>query len=228
MRDKKQKKIEKCQKKIEKFTKKLQKYRDMLTELTTDEAADVTAEKTAAPAPEPAQTEAVRPAGRRRTAVKKTETEAKKTVRTGRSTVKTGEKKETTEQEAAVEKIEAVQAADKEAAKKHAARARRPRGTSTEGKKPVSRRKDVAVFALYNCDEGKSQESMYNRNDETFRDTQLGRRGLWAKLKTEITEGRIELLDGYPIRNVRREIESGSPESVSAHLKYGLIEKIAK
>ena len=91
----------------------------------------------------------------------------------------------------------------------------------TPAKKP-----ERASFVLYNCDEAKSPESKYNRNDETFRDSQLGRRGLWNKLKTEIAEGRIELLDNYPVRNVRLDIQSGDPVSVSQHLKYGAIEKV--
>ena len=233
MRDKKQKKIEKCQKKIEKFTKKLQKYRDMLTELTTDDAStDVSEVKVAEPAPAPAKTEAVRPVRRRRTAVKKAEAEAEKPEAEAKKPVrtrarKTAAPKEAPKQEAVPEKTEAAPAEEKKAEKKTTARTRKPRAAA-EAKKPASRRKEVAVFALYNCDEGKSQESMYNRNDETFRDTQLGRRGLWAKLKTEINEGRIELLDGYPIKNVRLEIESGNPESLSQHLKYGFIGKVAK
>ena len=49
---------------------------------------------------------------------------------------------------------------------------------------------------------------------------------MWNKLKVEMAEGRIELLDGYPIRNVRLEIQSGNPESVNKYLNYGMIEKV--
>ena len=67
---------------------------------------------------------------------------------------------------------------------------------------------------------------MYNKNDETFRDTQLGRRALWNKLKVEITEGRIEVLEGKTMKDVRLEIADGAPESLGQYLKYGAIEKI--
>lgn len=225
MRDKKQKKIEKYQKKIEKFTKKLQKYRDLLTELTTDDVADTSIVKATALAP--ALTEVSNPRSSRRTAGEKTKAEANRPTRTRTRTGKTAEPKESAKTEPVAEKTEAAPAAGNEAEKKPTTRVRKPRAASAV-KKPSARRKDVAVFALYNCDEEKSQESMYNRDNETFRDTQLGRRGLWAKLKTELAEGRIELLDGYPIRNVRLEIESGKPETLSPHLKYGFIGKVGK
>lgn len=200
MRDKKQKKIEKCQKKIEKFAKKLQKYRDMLTELTTDDTGvDVPETK---PAAAPAEPKAARPVRKRRTSTAKTATVEKKPAVKRTGTAKAAAKAQTPKKETAAGKPKA---------------APRP-----------GRLKDVDVFALFNCDEEKTRESMYNRNDETFRNTQLGRRGLWAKLKTEILEGRIELLDGYPIRNMRLDIESGNIETASAHLKYGIIEKVSK
>lgn len=109
----------------------------------------------------------------------------------------------------------------KEPLKAAKTRTRKPRAVKTVENKP-----EKAFFVLYNCDEAKTPESLYNRNDESFRDTQIGRRGLWNKLKNEIKEGRIELLDNYPIKNVRLEIQSGNPESIGQHLKYGLIEKV--
>ena len=128
------------------------------------------------------------------------------------------------QKDAASEHVELAPEAEKnESAQAEPKIARKPR---TVVQKPKTTRAERATFVLYNCDEAKSPESKYNRNDETFSDSQRGRRGLWNKLKTELAEGRIELLEGYPIRNVRIEIQSGDPESVSQHLKYGLIEKV--
>ena len=116
--------------------------------------------------------------------------------------------------------------------KKTRTRTRKPRAADEKQepaeKSASGRTADRATFVLYNCDEAKTPESMFNKNDETFRDTQQGRRALWNKLKAEIVEGRIQLLDNYPIKNVRLEVSGGAPDSVNKYLKYGFIEKIDK
>ena len=102
---------------------------------------------------------------------------------------------------------------------------RKPRATAKEPVRKTRTWKGTS-FVLYNCDEAKTPESLYNRNDETFKDAGTGRRALWSKLKTEIAEGRIEILGNVPMDNLRIEIMDGKPESVSRHLKFGLIEKV--
>ena len=133
------------------------------------------------------------------------------------------------EKTAATEQVETAPAEEKKKpAQKQtepkAARTRKPR--TAEPKTRAPRQWKGVSFVLYNCDEAKSPESLYNRNDETFKDAGTGRRALWSKLKTEIAEGRIKILDNVPMDNIRLEIIDGKPESVSKHLQYGLIEKV--
>ncbi len=248
------KKIKKCQKKIAKYTKKLQKYRDLLVELTADkEEAPAQIPVTPAPVEQPKHDERKRTPSveEKKSAVEATPVvatlaEQSKPVRRRRTT--SAIKKKPATEAAPVETIMAEhpkpsrrRRTSSEDEKKPVRRTTRKAApvneelSPTEQTKPTRRKRTPSVkeaparrasFVLYNCDEVKSPESKYNRNDETFSDSQRGRRGLWNKLKNEITEGRIVLLDGYPIRNVRLEIQSGSPESVSKHLKYGLIEKV--
>ncbi len=101
-----------------------------------------------------------------------------------------------------------------------------------EEKKTVSEKKGRAPrtdsIILYNCDEAKSPESMFNRGDEVFRDSTAGRRALLKKLKTEIAEGRIALLNNYPPKIMQIEILDGRYEPVNKHLQYGFIDKISK
>ena len=237
------KKIKKCQKKIAKYTKKLQKYRDLLAELTADkEPVTVVAMEKAkvalpdkpveAPAAEPALVEA--PAAeqpkptrsRRATSSKKPAPEA--TV--VEQSKPTGKRRTPVPESAPVEATPEEQ--PKPTRRRRATSTKKSAAEGTPVEQPARKRRtpakkpERASFILYNCDEEKSPESKYNRNDETFKDSQLGRRGLWNKLKTEIAEGRIELLDGYPIRNVRLDIQSGDPVSVSQRLKFGVIEKV--
>ncbi len=96
----------------------------------------------------------------------------------------------------------------------------------TKERKSRAPRTDSVV--LYNCDEAKTPESMFNRGDEVFRDTIAGRRALLKKLKTEIAEGRIALLNKYPPKIMQIELLDGNYEPVNKHLQYGLIEKIAQ
>ncbi len=93
-------------------------------------------------------------------------------------------------------------------------------------RKPRAPRTDSVV--LYNCDEAKTPESMFNRGDEVFRDTIAGRRALLKKLKTEIAEGRIALLNNYPPKIMQIELLDGNYEPINKHLQYGLIDKIAQ
>ena len=126
--------------------------------------------------------------------------------------------------------------AEEEAKTEKKTRTRKPRAavktskeaepTSTPKEKKSRAPRTKFSFILYNCDELKSSESLFNRNDETFTDTALRRKALWNKLKTEVSEGRIKILDNVPMDNIRLEILSGAPESVNKHLQYGLIEKI--
>lgn len=136
-------------------------------------------------------------------------------------------KKPVVQEKAVPEQVETVSVEEKPAsaeAKAKAPRTRKPRTAAPKTRAP--RQWKGASFVLYNCDETKSSESLYNRNDETFKDAGTGRRALWSKLKTEVTEGRIEVLGNVPMDNLRLEILDGKPESVSKHLKYGLIEKV--
>lgn len=114
-------------------------------------------------------------------------------------------------QKAAPVKKEKTEPEKKTPPVKKAAASRAPRVTST--------------LTLYNCDENKSPESMFNKGDEVFRNTQAGRRALWNKLKKEIDEGRIAVLDGYPMKNLRLEIADGNAVTANKYLKFGFIEK---
>ena len=114
--------------------------------------------------------------------------------------------------------------------KPKATRTRKPRtAVKSDGEKKERKPREWkgASFVLYNCDEAKTPESMFNRNDETFKDNGVGRRALWNKLKTEIEEGRIELLNNTPIKNVQLDVTGDKPESANKYLKYGLIERVA-
>ena len=241
-------KIKKVQKKIAKYTKKLEKYLDLLAELTAAKeiVAEAALEKAKvalpdmpveAPVAEPALVEA--PAAeqpkpirsRRATSSKKPAPEAtvvEQSKPTGKRRTKSD--KEPVPEPAPVEATPEEQ--PKPTRRRRATSSKKSAAEGTPVEQPARKRRtpakkpERASFVLYNCDEDKSLESKYNRNDETFKDSQLGRRGLWNKLKTELAEGRIELLDGYPIRNVRLEIQSGDPVSVSQHLKFGVIEKV--
>ena len=238
------KKIKKVQKKIAKYTKKLEKYLDLLAELTAakeivaeaamkkakvalpDKPVEVpaTVETTAVEAPAAEQPKPIR--SRRATSSKKPTPEA--TV--VEQSKPTGKRRTPVPEPAPVEATPEEQ--PKPTRRRRATSTKKSAAEGTPVEQPARKRRtpakkpERASFVLYNCDEAKSPESKYNRNDETFKDSQLGRRGLWNKLKTEIAEGRIELLDGYPIRNVRLDIQSGDPESVNKYLKYGLIEKV--
>ncbi len=232
-------KIKKCQKKIDKYTKKLEKYLDLLAELTA--AKEIVAEaalekaKVALPdkpveAPAAEQPKPIR--SRRATSSKKPAPEAtvvEQSKPTGKRRTKSD--KEPVPEPAPVEATPEEQ--PKPTKRRRATSAKKSAAEGSPVEQPArkrrtpARRAPRATFVLYNCDEAKSSESKYNRNEETFKDSQLGRRGLWNKLKTEIAEGRIELLDNYPVRNVRLDIQSGDPVSVSQHLKYGVIEKAA-
>ena len=231
-------KIKKVQKKIAKYTKKLEKYLDLLAELTA--AKEIVAEdnmekaKVALPdkpveTPAAEQPKPIR--SRRATSSKKSApvaTVVEQSKPTGKRSTKSD--KEPVPEPAPGEATPEEQ--PKPTRRRRATSAKKSAAEGTPVEQPARKRRtpakkpERASFVLYNCDEAKSPESKYNRNDETFKDSQLGRRGLWNKLKTEIAEGRIELLDGYPISNVRLEIQSGDPVSVSQHLKYGAIEKV--
>ena len=233
------KKIKKVQKKIAKYTKKLEKYLDLLAELTA--AKEIVAEaalekaKVALPdkpveapaAEQPKQTRSRRASSTKKPAPEATVVEQSKP--TGKRRTKSD--KEPVPEPAPVEATPEAQ--PKPTRRRRATSAKKYAAEGTPVEQPARKRRtpakkpERASFVLYNCDEAKSPESKYNRNDETFKDSQLGRRGLWNKLKTEIAEGRIELLDNYPVRNVRLDIQSGDPVSVSQHLKYGVIEKAA-
>ena len=129
-----------------------------------------------------------------------------------------------------IKEAEATGPASEEKAEAKPQKRRRSMASVKAKKVPAKRKpptmKPNATFVLYNCDENKSPASMYNRDNETFRNTQLGRRALWNKLKTEIAEGRIEVLEGKTMKDVRLEVADGDPETLSQYLKYGAIEKI--
>ena len=231
-------KIKKVQKKIAKYTKKLEKYLDLLAELTAAKeiVAEVAMEKAKVALPDkpveaPAAEQPKQTRSRRATSSKKPAPEAtvvEQSKHTGKRRTKSD--KEPVPEPAPVEATPEEQ--PKPTRRRRATSAKKSAAEGTPVEQPARKRRtpakkpERATFALYNCDEVKSPESKYNRNDETFRDSQLGRRGLWNKLKTELAEGRIELLDGYPIRNVRLDVQSGDPVSVSQYLKYGVIEKV--
>ena len=234
-------KIKKVQKKIAKYTKKLEKYLDLLAELTAakeivaeaamEKAKIVMPDKPAeAPAAEPVPVEAT-PAEQPKPTRRRRVMSAKKSVAdvaTAEQSKPTRRRRTTSAKKAVVEPVpeEATVEQSKPIRRRRVTSAKEPTSAEQPSKRTPAKKPERASFVLYNCDEEKSPESKYNRNDETFKDSQLGRRGLWNKLKTEIAEGRIELLDGYPIRNVRLDIQSGDPVSVSQRLKFGVIEKV--
>ncbi len=100
--------------------------------------------------------------------------------------------------------------------------------SEAEPKEKKTRAPRTDSVVLYNCDEAKSPESLFNRGDEVFRDSTVGRRALLNKLRTEIAEGRIALLNNYPPKIMQIEILDGNYAQVNKHLQYGLIEKIPK
>ena len=224
-------KIKKVQKKIAKYTKKLEKYLDLLAELTAAKeiVAEAAMEKAKVALPDkPVETPAAeqpKPIRSRRATSSKKPTPEATVVEQSKPT---GKRRTPVPEPAPVEATPEEQPKPTRRRRATSAKKSVAEGTPVEqpARKTPARRSERASFVLYNCDESKSPESKYNRNDETFKDSQLGRRGLWNKLKTEIAEGRIELLDGYPIRNVRLDIQSGDPVTVNQHLKYGVIEKV--
>ena len=149
-----------------------------------------------------------------------------KRTRKSAAAAKTAKKEEVKEKPPVV--LEEAKAPEPVKEEKPVKRQRKPRAASPKQEEKKVPAKPKAEFILYNCDESKSPASMYNRNDETFRDTQLGRRALWNKLKGEISGGKIEILENYPMKNIRLEIAEGEPESINKYLKYGLIEKTEK
>ena len=148
---------------------------------------------------------------------------AERKPRTGRASEKNPSSRKTS----APKKQTTEKQKPKSAEQPKAARTKTPAAVN-EGEKQEKKTRTWkgASFILYNCDEAKTPESMFNRNDDIFKDTGTGRRALWNKLKTEITEGRIELLNNQPVKNVQIDITGGNPESVNKYLKYGWIERL--
>jgi len=161
----------------------------------------------------------------RRGRPKKTETAAAKEA--PKAGQRRGRKPAEPSKAAPAEKKEAkpLKAAAEPAAKRAASPAPAEK-KAVKGKTERAPRTDTVI--LYNCDEAKSPESMFNRGDEVFRDSIAGRRALLKKLKTEIAEGRIALLNNYPPKIMQIEVLDGRYDPVNKHLQYGFIAKVSK
>ena len=82
------------------------------------------------------------------------------------------------------------------------------------------------AYVFFNCDADKSQASKnIFYNNEIFRDVNAARKALWDKVKEEIEEGRIALIDDQ-FTKVRHEILDGSPVEAAKYLQFASIDEM--
>ena len=96
-----------------------------------------------------------------------------------------------------------------------------PEATATTKNEPPKK-----AYVFFNCDAEKSQASKnIFYNNEIFRDVNGARKALWDKVKEEMEQGRVVLLDEQ-FSKVRHEILNGSPVEAAKYLQFASIDEM--
>ena len=99
--------------------------------------------------------------------------------------------------------------------------AKRSRGAAKTAKAPAPEKEGKKAYVFFNCNAEESNLDIFY-NHEIYRDVQVSRKALWAKIQAELTAGRIQIAEEN-MDAVKDAILAGEPTDAGQYITYGAI-----